>query len=837
MQSNHLFQGLTQEQVLTSRKLHGRNIIRVKEDNVLLQVVKNVVLEPMFILLVIVAAIYFILQQYQEGTIMLTALIFVAGISLYQNFRSKQAIEELNKFNSSNPTVIRETVRQKISSEDVVVGDIILIEEGELISADGLILSSNDLTIDESILTGESFPVLKSGTTRDIVFKNTLVNSGSAVIEVNSVGRHTKVGQLGTLMKNVRSEKTSLQLKINQFLRSMIWFGVIAFLIVVIVKFLQTSNVIQSALQGLTMAMSVLPEEIAVAFSTFLALGSFRLIKHNIIVKHPQYLESLGSATVICLDKTGTITENAMQVAFLYDSVENKNVRSGDTGNLPSELLEYAMWSSETTPFDAMEKAIHALYEKTAPIDKRSLYTQIHEYPLSGNPPMMTHIFSSRNGYNIIAAKGAPEALFPQCSLSDVQLKRFSHQAADYAREGYRVIGVGKSSAYDPWPATQQELKFEFLGLIAFHDPPKKNIPEVLHAFDEAGINVKLVTGDFAETAAAIANQVNIRDSSIVITGKEVMIMSDYELQQKVKQINIYARMYPEAKLRLVNALKKNNEVVAMTGDGVNDAPALKAAHIGIAMGHKGSAVAKKAASLIITDDDLAHMIEAIALGRRIYDNLKKAIRYIISIHIPIIMIVSVPVLMYWKFAGIFTPVHVIFLELIMSPTCSIIYENEPLEPGTMQRKPLQINKAFLLRSQLALCIIQGIIASIVCLGLGFFYMQSGASENSVRTIIFITLLFCNILLTLENRSSAHSIIKTFFFKNRLMIFIIIVNIGLIITILSFSSVRNIFKLEILPPATLMACFLAAVFGTTWIEFWKYFVRKRQESKNYQLAI
>jgi Ca2+-transporting ATPase len=517
-----------------------------------------------------------------------------------------------------------------------------------------------------------------------------------------------------------------------------------------------------------------------------------------------------------------------MRIAYLYDPVQQKRLNV-TTDVLPVDLLEYAVWASETHPFDAMEKAIHELYTLTTTADKRSHYHQIKEYPLGGTPPMMTHIFSNvDNNEYVIAAKGAPEAILRQSRLDGRELQRYSEEALTFAKQGYRVLAVGKGYTSNEWPASQHDFEFQFMGLLAFEDPPKKNISEVLRSFTDAGIAIKLMTGDYAETAVAIAQTINIPDSTKVITGNEVMNLQDTQLMRTVKEINIFARMYPEAKLKVINALKKNNEVVAMTGDGVNDAPALRAAHIGIAMGHKGSAVAKKASSLVIADDDLAHMVDAIALGRKIYDNLKKAIRYIISIHIPIIMIVSVPVLFSWEFSAIFTPVHVIFLELIMGPTCSIIYENEPAELHTMHRKPYTIKASFLLPSQLSLSVIQGLIIGIVCLVSGYYSMHHGAGETTVTTIVFLVLLFSNIILTIENRSMQQSITKTVAYPNNLMRGIILINILSIIIIMTMPAVREIFKLEEISIAAISACFLIALAGTLWIEVWKYFSRLKR---------
>lgn len=827
MDNKDQYQGLDDGQVRSSRLKHGSNGIETQEDRVFWYVLKDVVTEPMFILLLAACIIYFVVGQYQEGIIMLVSILIVAGISLFQEYRSRNAIQALKKLSASKATVMRNGSIVHIPAEEIVVNDLLLLEEGEVVAADGLILIANDLSLNESILTGESFAVNKTADDNSNVYKGTLVTSGSASVKVSAVGLQTMFGKIGLSMQEIRIEKTPLQNQIRSFVKNMVWIGVVAFLIVVGVNYYQSGNLVQSFLQGLTLAMSILPEEIPVAFSTFQALGAFRLLKNNIIVKQPQYVETLGSATVICSDKTGTLTQNKMSIAWLYDAVARQSIHVNDNTALPEKLVEYAMWSSETSPFDPMEKSIHTLYEKTAATDKRKLYTQVHEYPIGGKPPMMTHIFKDEAGEIIIAAKGAPEGILRQSRLSTAELKHIEEQSLAYAKQGCRVLGVGKGIWHPKkWPATQQEFEFEFLGLVAFLDPPKENIMQTIQTFREAGIAVKMITGDYAETAVAIANQVQLNHNHQVITGKEVLHFTKEQLQQKVSSVNIYARMFPEAKLKVIDALKENGEVVAMTGDGVNDGPALKAAHIGIAMGLRGSEVAKSAASLILTDDDLAHMTEAVALGRKIYDNLKKAIQYIVSIHIPIILIVTLPLLLAWKFTNIFSPVHVIFLELIMGPTCSIIYENEPMEPGTMQRPPRKMGATFLSLKQLSLSIIQGLMITAACLGIGYYYMQQGADETTLRTVIFITLLFSNIFLTLANRSFYYSVFKTLTYKNNLVAFIIGITILFMLSFIYIPFVRNLFQLNLLTGTAVITSITAALVGTLWIEIWKMWKRR-----------
>lgn len=814
--------GLSSEEVVQSRQLHGANTLEMQEDRVFLTVLKEVVLEPMFILLVVACTIYFAVGKYQEGIIMLVSIFIVAGISLFQEYKSRNAVQALKKLSASRASVLRDGVVVKIAADEVVTGDTLLLEEGEIIAADGLLIAANDFSVNESVLTGESFAISKSADNTNCVYRGTLVTSGSATIKISAVGLQTMFGKIGSAVKEIAVVKTPLQIQIRSFVRSMVWIGAIAFLIVVGVNYYRSGDIIQSFLQGLTLAMSILPEEIPVAFSTFQALGAFRLLRSHIIVKQPQYVETLGSATVICTDKTGTLTQNKMSIAFLYDAGKDTSIPMTDTANVPAVLLEYAMWSSETTPFDPMEKAIHVLYEKTAPVDQRGAFTQVHEYPVGGKPPMMTHIFKNENGETVIAAKGAPEAILQQSNLSPDAFKIIEKRSLDYAKTGYRVLGVGKGKWIEKnWPVSQQEFQFDFLGLIVFQDPPKENASETIATFRNAGIGVKMITGDYAETALAIAAQIGLTHSGEALTGEEVMQLSAEELRQKVGTVNIFARMFPEAKLKVICALKDNGEVVAMTGDGVNDAPALKAAHIGIAMGLRGSEVAKSAASLILMDDDLAHMTEAVALGRKIYDNLKKAIQYIVSIHIPIILIVTIPLLLVWRFTDIFSPVHVIFLELIMGPTCSIIYENEPMEPGTMLRQPVKTGTNFLSFRQLIMSIVQGLAITAACLGIGWYYLQQGVDDTIVRTVIFITLLFSNVFLTLVNRSFKYSVFKTLRYKNTLVPLIIFVTLLFIACSIYVPFVSSLFRLHPLSLPVLFNCIIAAVVGSGWIEIWK----------------
>lgn len=645
--NNFNIPGLSEREVLAARTKYGSNSLSFKKENGLVDALKGLAKEPMVILLLVTSCIHFISGKAGDGIFLAAAIVLVAGISLYQDSRSRNALEKLKDFSQPKCKVIRDGAILEIKSEELVVGDSLMAEEGTSITADGVIVHSNDFSVNESILTGESLPVYKDKTADDhLIFHSTTVASGLAIATITAIGNQTRLGKIGKSLESITEQKTPLELQINNFVKKMVIAGLIVFLTVWGINYLRSANVLDSLIKALTLAMSILPEEIPVAFTTFMALGAWRLMKMGIVVKQMKTVETLGSASVICTDKTGTLTENRMSLSKVYTLRENRIADA--TGKIldsnQQELIALAMWASEPIPFDPMEVALHDAYTKTSLADERQAYKMIHEYPLGGKPPMMTHLFENAKGHRIIAAKGAPEALLNISNLNSGEKRQIAGAIEAMATEGYRVLAVGEADfTGNGFPATQQEFHFVFKGLVAFYDPPKKNISTVLRDFYRAGIAVKIITGDNAETTGAIARQIAFQGADQCISGDALMKLSDNELGETVEAVNIFTRMFPDAKLKIINALKAKNEVVAMTGDGVNDGPALKAAHIGIAMGKKGTEIAKQAASLILLEDDLSKMVDAVAMGRRIYTNLKKAIQYIISIHIPIILTVFIP--------------------------------------------------------------------------------------------------------------------------------------------------------------------------------------------------
>ncbi len=830
--SNYSLRGLSDAEVTQSREKNGFNSLDHQVKNHFITSLIEMIKEPMFLLLLVATSIYFIMGDFADGIFMTVAIILVSTISLYQESKSRNAIEELKKLTQPKSKVIRNGEIIEIPSEEIVLGDCIQTEEGTFIPTDGFIIYSNDFSVNESILTGESLAVFKNEKAEmNTVFQGTIVASGLAICKVTDIGNQTQLGKIGKSLESISEEKTPLQLQIANFVKKMSIIGLVIFGIVWAINFYNSRVLLDSLLKALTLAMSIIPEEIPVAFSTFMALGAWRLMKMGIIVKHTKTVETLGSATVICTDKTGTITENKMSLAQLYLFSTNQLITTKEHYNeAEQELISLSMWASEPIPFDGMEIALHESYSKSTLNDERPHYKLIHEYPLSGKPPMMTHIFENKTGNRIIAAKGATEALIACSNLSKDQIQRINEANEAMSKEGFRVLAVGVSLySGKEFPKTQQEFAFEFKGLVAFYDPPKENIKTVFDTFYKAGIQVKIVTGDNATTTSTIAKQIGFKNPENTLNGDELMTINEASLKEKVMETTIFTRMFPEAKLKIIQALKENNQIVAMTGDGVNDGPALKSAHIGIAMGKKGTEIAKQAANLILINDDLSKMTDAIAMGRKIYINLKKAIQYIISIHIPIVLIVFIPLVLGWIYPNIFSPVHIIFLEIIMGPTCSIIYENEPMESNLMLEKPRPLTNTFFNLKEITISIIQGLA---ITLGLLFVYqhcVQENASESVTRTFVFLTLIASNVFLTLANRSFYYSIFTTIRYKNNLVLVIIGATISITSLLLVVPIFSEFFMFEALSIGQIGLSILVGFVSVMWLEIYKIFKRSIRE--------
>ncbi|WP_026898798.1 cation-translocating P-type ATPase [Daejeonella oryzae] len=819
----HNIQGLSDQQVNELREKYGENIFHADSSGRFIHIIWDIIKEPMFILLAIACSLYFILNQPEEGFLMLLAMIFVSAISFYQEVKSSNALKALKQYTEPKVRVIRNAEELTISSQELVPGDIILLEEGMNIPADAVILEENDFTVNESIITGESLPADKEETEgKNLLYQGTTINSGKCTAKVTTTGNNTVLGKLGKSLGSYNPPKTMLQQQINVFVRRLALFGLLGFFIIFIVNYLNHGEWVISLLFALTLAMSAVPEEIPVAFSSFMALGAYKMSKLGIISRQPQVVENLGAVSVICFDKTGTITENKMQVKTIYDFASDALIDLDDSVDLKNKnVLRFGVLASEKNPFDAMEKAIWEAFYLFADGKGHEVQKMIFEYPLEGQPPMMTHVYEI-NSVKVAAGKGAGERIIAISKLKEADQEKIAQHIKTLASKGYRVIAVS-SAVYSglQLPAHQNDFDWQFEGLLALYDPPKKNIREVLKKFDNAKIDVKLITGDYPETAINIGGQVGIPNHLKFLSGEQVMSLSTAELQQKVNTIHIFARMFPDAKLKVIEALKANGEIVAMTGDGVNDGPALKSASIGIAMGQKGTEIARQASDLILTDDNMERMVTALYEGRKIFSNLKKAVRYIISIHIPIVLVASLPVILGWTYPNIFTPIHVIFMELIMGPTCSIFFEREPVEENIMQQGPRERKGSLFTRNELLVSIIQGLMIAAGALILYFYYMSNGSSLEQTRTIVFTMLILSNIFLTFANRSFTKTLYYTVRYKNNLAPYILIISAFFLICLHFVPYVRNVFQLSSITLVQFWNCFGVALLSVFWFELYK----------------
>ncbi|WP_188548018.1 cation-translocating P-type ATPase [Hymenobacter qilianensis] len=818
-------EGLSADEVLFQRQRFGQNVMAPATRHRFWGIVRGIATEPMFVLLVVTAGIYLIIGSYSEAYVLLAATAIVAGISLYQEARSDRALLALQQLAQPLARVRRAGQDVALPAAELVVGDILLVAEGEQVGADGVLLEAHDLEADESFLTGESLAVSKAAAGEQQLFAGSSVVGGTGVVQITAVGSQTRLGLIGGLISQVKTPPTPLQQQVRSFVRRMAMVGGVAFIVVWAYNWWESGSLAHGLLHGLTIAMAVLPEEIPVALSSFMALGAWRLMQQRLLTKQPQTVETLGSATVICVDKTGTLTQNRMALSQLYCPGQTGPIPFEEQKELPaplSDLLATAMWASEPSPFDPMEQALHRAYTQTTSRDQRPAYRMVHEYPLGEKPPMMTHIFAHADGRLIVACKGAPEGIIARCQLPEAEKAQALAALTQLAAAGLRVLGVARCTDIpEVYPASQEDFAWEFKGLVAFTDPPKPTAAAVLRQLYEAGLQVKMITGDNALTAEAIAQQVGLRHKEPVLTGAEVMALEPAALEQQVGKVDLYARMFPEAKLRVIEALKANGQVVAMTGDGVNDGPALKAAHIGVAMGHRGTELARQAADLVLLDDDLGGMVTAISYGRRIYDNLKKAVQYIIAIHIPLILTVLVPSLLAWQYPVLLGPVHVIFLELIMGPTCSIIFENEPMEADTMQRPPRPATTTFLQLGELGGSLLQGLIIAAGVLGVAAYALMQGYSEPLTRTLTFTTLVLANVLLTLVSRSRHHTLRRSLHYHNPLLPAMLALTLVLLALCLTVPALQQLFQLQSLTWLQLVTCAGVAALSTGWFEVYK----------------
>lgn len=831
--------GLSEEDAAEVLKNEGYNELPSQKKQSLFSIFLNVLKEPMLLLLLIAGTIYLFLGEVRDALILLAFVFVVVGITFNQEIKTERALEALKNLSSPRALVIRNGEQKRIPGREVVKGDIIILREGDRVPADGVILSSTNLLVDESLLTGESLAVRKSeytdlaqslkpeqpgGDDLPFVYSGTLVIQGHGVAQVNGTGIHTEMGKIGKALGTIAEEDSLLKKETTKIIKTFAVFGGILCTVVVVVYGLTRGDWLHGLLAGLSLSMALLPEEFSVVLLIFLSMGAWRLSKRNVLVRRMPAIETLGASTVLCVDKTGTLTLNRMILNSLFSKGEYCELDKNECLlEKFHELLEFGYLASQRDPFDPLEKEIKRNTEKflsnTEHIHEE--WKTVREYPLSKNLLALSNVWKSPDSGNyVIATKGAPEAIFDLCHLSEAEKEELSVHVQEMANRGLRLLGVAKASFQDDsLPEKQHDFNFEFIGLLGFVDPVRPSVAQSLKECYKAGIRVIMITGDYPGTAQHIARKIGLENPDKYITGPELASMDQSELAEKIKATNIFARVVPEQKLIIVNALKQNGEVVAMTGDGVNDAPALKSAHIGIAMGERGTDVARESASIVLLNDDFFSIVAAVRLGRRIFDNLKKAIGYIFSVHMPIAGLALFPIL--FNLPLVLLPAHIAFLELIIDPACSTVFEAEPEEKNIMNRSPRNLQERMFGRKNLALSLVQGIsmLAGVIAVFLYALYMGKG--EVDARTLTFATLVIANLTLIVANLSWSQSLVKTLSSENKALKYVLVGALSGLLLVLYVPALRSMFRFSLLHGDDLLIVFVVGTLSIVWLRLLK----------------
>jgi P-type Ca2+ transporter type 2C len=783
--------GLTAAAAAAKLKLDGYNELPTPDKRGFVRILSEVLREPMFALLIGGGIVYLLLGDRLEALFLLVFACLSVTITIIQESRSEHVLEALRNLASPRALVVRDAKQIHIAGRDVVRDDILIVNEGDRVAADATLLLSQDLLLDESLLTGESVPVRKvaqhsratlvdqqepsgpGGEDLPYIFAGTLVVRGTGQARVHATGIRSEMGKIGRALGTIETDQPHLQLQMRGLVRNFVIVGALAGGLTVLLYGMLRGSWLEAMLGGIAVGMSLLPEEFPLVMAVFMAMGAWRISRARVLTRRAAAIESLGATTVLCTDKTGTLTENRMTLVAIVSG--DASWTQDENTPLPAgayETLETAKFACPQVPADPMDIAVHKLANASnqpAKTDVAQLKL-IRAYGLRPDLFAVVNVMYNENATAGTAyAKGALEAIMELCHLSTERSAQISHQADELARNGVRVLGVAKAIVKDvareqALPESPRGFEFAYVGLIGFADPMRANVPAAVAECHAAGIRVVMITGDYPVTAQAIANQAGL-DSTNVLSGEEIEALSDDELSVRVKSTSIFARIRPNQKLRIVQMLKANGEVVAMTGDGVNDAPAIKAAHIGIAMGGRGTDVAREASAIVLLDDDFGSIVKTIRLGRRIYDNLRKAIEFIVAVHIPIAGLALLPLAM--GLPLMLTPIHIAFLEMVIDPACSVVLEAEEEEEDVMKRPPRDPGSPLLLPRRIGWAVLQGAIAFAILAGVLVSASRAGMLEPDLRALVFTSLVLINIGLILVNRSFTASLVRAFMRPNR----------------------------------------------------------------------
>jgi Ca2+-transporting ATPase len=827
--------GLTAEQAKELQEKFGKNILVPKKKEGFLKKVLTIISEPMFLLLIVAAIIYFILGEPRDGSIMLIFVVGIISIDVIQEWKTDKTLNALKDLSAPRITVVRDGKEIEIASEDLVPGDLMMIYEGVKIPADGIVVSCADLCVDESSLTGEPEGVWKTvfgeqqGKEQkdywrnDYCYGGTLVTQGTGLIKVDKIGAHTEYGKIGKNVAEAPQDNTPLQKQTRKLVKTCTIIAAVLFLLVCIFTWMDipdhsfNERLIESILSGVTLAMAMIPEEFPVILTVFLSMGAWRLAKKHSLVRKLPSVETLGEVSVLCVDKTGTITMNQMSIQDTWSPLKSEK-----------DMFATMGMACETNAYDPMEKAM-LRYCDEHDISREELFENqfISEYAFTNELKMMGHVWK-KNDEIIIAAKGSPEKILTICELTDQQRQEVEERIRSMSMQGLRVIAVAKGSPKSEAdiPASITECHLQLLGIVGLADPPRENVKNDIAVCRRAGIRVVMITGDNGITASAIAAKIGMDNGSQIITGEMIDNMSEEELQKAVQKVSIFSRVIPEHKMRIVKAFKDNGEIVAMTGDGVNDAPALKYADIGIAMGKRGSEVSREAADLILMDDNFSTIVETIKDGRRIYDNIRKAVGYVFTIHIPIAFSsLLAPFLGIAPAAFMLLPLHIVLLEVMIDPTCSIVLERQPAETNIMDRQPRNPKEVMLNRSLLMKSVLQGLVLFASSFGTYYIILSKGIEyAAAARSMGLTIIMLANLFLVQVNSSNEDYAIQSFvrLIKDRVMWS---VNLGTVIglSLILYTPFSSILKLAPLSIQQISISVLIAVISVFWYELVKLY--------------
>ena len=823
----------------------GPNELPVSRPRSMLRLLREVVTEPMFLLLVGCGVIYMLLGDRSEALMLLGFVFIVMGMTFFQQRRTERSLEALRDLSSPGALVVRDGQVRKIFARELVCGDIVLLAEGDRIPADMQLLEASNLTVDESMLTGESATVPKyaapvaSAAAPDTgsnspthVFSGTLVTQGTARGRVVATGERSALGRIGKSLASLGVESTPIQLQTRRVVKQVASVGLALAGTLALAYWIMLGDWLRGLLAGLTLAMAILPEELPVVLTIFLGLGAWRLAREQVLARSIPAIELLGAATVLCVDKTGTLTMNRMALRSLWSEAAAYDASDAGAGQLEEALhgiLEFAVLASHRRAFDPMETAIGDAGQRLL-ADTEHLHqdwTLIDDYPLSREMLAMSRVWQSPDQRaQMIAAKGAPEAIMDLCHLDPERCAAIAKQVARMARDGLRVLGVARAIFDAPaLPDNQHDFDFEFLGLLALEDPVRPDVPQAIAACHAAGIRVVMITGDHPATAISIARQAGLSGDGAVMTGTELASLNDDELGARLTATGIFCRVQPEQKLRLVQAFRARGDVVAMTGDGVNDAPALKAADIGVAMGARGTDVAREAAALILLNDDFSSLVTAVRHGRRVFANLRKAIVFIVAVHVPIVGLSIAPLLFGWPM--LLMPVHILFLQLIIDPACSVVFESEPLEVGAMTSKPRSPEARLFDREVLLRGLWQGAGLLALLLAVHASVRALTHSDDVARAVTFTVLILSNLGLIYVNRSWTHQAWHGAGAgaSNRSFRWIALATLALLTLVLGIPAIRALFSFAMPPFAMLALAAGVSLVSLLWFEAMKRVAR------------